>query len=430
MNWRRLYTGVLFLLLPYVVFHLLWRARRQPEYLDHWGERFGNYSTRSLRPVIWLHAVSVGETRAAAPLVQALRSTYPSHQILLTHMTPTGRETGLQLYGSDVMRCYLPYDYPFAVRNFISHFRPQLGLMLETEIWPNLLQACQDAGVPICLINARLSLRSGKRYGRFAELIRPAMRQFSAVAAQTDEDARRLASLGAHKVSVMGNLKFDITPPEASLALGQIMRQGFGPGRQVFLAASTRDGEEELILNALHKLDVLNLLTVIVPRHPQRFDEVARLLERRGLRYQRRSEAHTIGAETQIVLGDSMGEMFAYYTACDVAFIGGSLLPYGGQNLIEACSAGKPAIIGMHTFNFSDAAVRAVEAGAALRVEDETELKQELQKLLQQPELRHRMGEAGLEFSRQHQGATARAMALLKELLPPPGATSTLTGTQ
>jgi 3-deoxy-D-manno-octulosonic-acid transferase len=333
-------------------------------------------------------------------------------------MTPTGRETGEQLFGNDVLRCYLPYDYPFAVRNFLAHFRPQLGLLLETEIWPNLVGACHDAEIPLCLVNARLSPKSLRRYARFGRLIQTCLRQFAAIAAQTGEDAQRLVSLGARDVAVMGNLKFDITPPDAALALGHSLRQGFGPGRKVFLAASTRDGEEERILDALQNIAVPGLLTVIVPRHPQRFDEVAQLLERRGVRYQRRSAQQAVSAETQVLLGDSMGEMFAYYAACDVAFIGGSLLPYGGQNLIEACSVGKPAILGMHTFNFADAAELAVEAGATLRVADEFELAREVRKLLLDPELRQRMGQAGLAFSRRHQGATGRVMALLQRLLP------------
>ncbi|BCB25216.1 3-deoxy-D-manno-octulosonic acid transferase [Sulfurimicrobium lacus] len=420
MNWRRwLYAALLYLLLPYVVFHLLWRARRQPEYLQHWDERFGRYATRSMRPVIWLHTVSVGETRAAAPLIKALQASYPTHQILLTHMTPTGREAGEQLFGTDVLRCYLPYDYPFAVRRFLAHFRPQLGVLLETEIWPNLVQACHDAEVPLCLVNARLSQKSARRYARFGGLIQASLRQLTAVAAQTAEDAQRLTALGAQDVVVMGNLKYDIAPPDAALTLGRSLRQGFGPDRKVFLAASTRDGEEERILDALGGLTVPGLLTVIVPRHPQRFDEVAQLLERRGLRYQRRSARQAIAVETQVVLGDSMGEMFAYYAACDVAFIGGSLLPFGGQNLIEACSVGKPALLGRHTFNFADAAERAVEAGAALRVADEAELARALQKLLESAELRQRMGQAGLEFTCRHQGATGRVMALLQGLLPP-----------
>ena len=418
-----LYSAVLFLLLPYVAFHLVWRARRQPEYLHHWGERFGRYQLiRPLRPVIWLHAVSVGETRAAAPLVKALQARYPEHQILLTHMTPTGRETGEQLFGSDVLRCYLPYDYPFAVRRFLDHFKPELGLLLETEIWPNLIQACHHANIPLCLVNARLSDKSARRYARFGTLTAASLHQMTASAAQTEEDAQRLEALGAVNVSVMGNLKFDIAPPAEMLELGRTLRQRFGPQRMIFLAASTREGEELKILAALQGIGMPELLTVIVPRHPQRFDAVEQLLEQRGIRYQRRSLEEAVGKDTAVLLGDSMGEMFAYYAACDVAFIGGSLLPYGGQNLIEACAVGKPVILGPHTYNFAEAAERAVEAGAAVRVSDEAELVRELQDLLKNPQRRHRMGQAGLKFSRQHQGATEKVMNLLEQIgaLPVP----------
>ncbi|PWB55172.1 MAG: 3-deoxy-D-manno-octulosonic acid transferase [Nitrosomonadales bacterium] len=413
MNW--IYTTVLFLLLPYVLFHLVWRARRQPEYLRHWGERFGSYRrVRPLRPVIWLHAVSVGETRAAAPLVKALQARYPEHQILLTHMTPTGRATGEQLFGADVLRCYLPYDYPFAVRRFLDHFKPELGLLLETEIWPNLIHACRAADVPLCLVNARLSEKSARRYARFGKLSAASLRQMSAIAAQTEEDALRLEVLGASNVSVMGNLKFDIAPSAEMLELGGRLLQRFGPERLIFLAASTREGEEEQILAAMKNIGMPELLTVIVPRHPQRFDAVAQLLERMGFSYQRRSLDQPVGAGTSVVLGDSMGEMFAYYAACDVAFIGGSLLPHGGQNLIEACAVGKPVILGLHTWNFAEAAERAVEAGAAVRVADSEELARELRNLLHDTERRRRMGQAGLEFSRQHQGATEKVMAILE----------------
>ncbi len=409
------YTAILFLLLPYVAFHLLWRARRQPEYLRHWGERFGRYhGVRPLRPVIWLHAVSVGETRAAAPLVKALQARYPEHQLLLTHMTPTGREAGEQLFGPEVLRCYLPYDYPFAVRRFLAHFKPELGLLLETEIWPNLIHACRVENVPLCLVNARLSEKSAHRYARFGKLTAASLRQMRAIAAQTEDDARRLVALGAVNVSVMGNLKFDISPSNDLLELGRRLLQLFGPGRRIFLAASTREGEEEKILAAMQDSGMPELLTVIVPRHPQRFEAVAQLLEKMGFSYQRRSADQPVGAATQVVLGDSMGEMFAYYAACDVAFIGGSLLPYGGQNLIEACAVGKPVILGMHTYNFAEAAEWAVEAGAAVRVANEKELVRELQGLLRNPERLSGMGRAGREFSRRHQGATEKVMDLLE----------------
>ena len=408
------YTLLLYLLLPYAVFHLLWRGRRQPGYLRHIGERFGRYGSKPDQPVIWLHAVSVGETRAAVPLVQRLRERYPGHRILITHMTPTGRETGEQLFGGSVLRCYLPYDYPFAVRRFLRHFRPEVGLLMETELWFNLVDACKEGGVPLLLVNARLSEKSARRYRRFSGLTRAALGQLAAVAAQTGEDARRLEELGALSPAVMGNLKFDCSPSESMLRLGSELRARFGADRPLFLAASTREGEEELILDAVRGAQVPGLLTVIVPRHPQRFDAVAKLLEQRGIPYRRRSSGQAVEPQIEAVLGDSMGEMFAYYAACDVAFIGGSLLPYGGQNLIEACAVGRPVLIGPHTYNFAEASRLALQAGAALRVANGEALAAALNRLFRDEAAREAMSKAGLAFSRDHRGATERVMSLIE----------------
>ncbi|MDH4285506.1 MAG: 3-deoxy-D-manno-octulosonic acid transferase, partial [Gallionellaceae bacterium] len=311
---RFFYTLTLWLLLPYALFHLLWRARKQPEYLLHIKERFGFYDVRSSKPVIWLHTVSVGETRAAASLVRHLRECYPQHQLLLTHTTPTGRTTSEQLYGGEVLRVYLPYDYPFAVRRFLRHFQPCAGVLLETEIWFNLIHFCQAASIPLLLLNARLSEKSATRYARYPKLAKFGLSKLTAVAAQTEDDAKRLTALGAPHVSVMGNLKFDIQPPPAMLELGKHLREQFGANRKVFLAASTREGEEALLLDALAPINIPQLLIVIVPRHPQRFDEAAALLTQRGIRFQRRSAEQAVAADTQVILGDSMGEMFAYYT--------------------------------------------------------------------------------------------------------------------
>ncbi len=421
---RIYFTLGLWLLLPYVLFHLLWRARKQPEYLQHIGERFGFYALRSDKPVIWLHTVSVGETRAAATLVQRLREQYPDHQILLTHTTPTGRAASEQLYGNDVMRVYLPYDYPFAVRRFLRHFQPRIGLLLETEIWFNLIHACRNASLPLLLLNARLSEKSAARYARFPNLIRAGLQELHLIAAQTEDDAMRLAKLGSRAVSVMGNLKFDIAPPEEMLRLGASLRQMFGEQRPVFLAASTREGEEALLLNALQQANIDNLLTVIVPRHPQRFDEVAALIEQRGLRMQRRSTSAAIAADTQVVLGDSMGEMFAYYAACDAAFIGGSLLPFGGQNLIEACAVGKPVFIGPHTYNFAQATELALACGAALRVSNADELLSRLEALLHEAGRLQQMGHDGERFVCDNRGATGRAMEHIAASLSSPPFTS------
>ncbi len=415
----RLYTLLLYLLLPYILLHLLWRSRRQPEYLLHVGERFGFYRGKPAAPLIWLHAVSVGETRAAVPLVAQLQARYPKHRILLTHMTPTGRETGRQLFGDRVLQCYLPYDFPFAAQRFLRHFKPEIGLLMETEIWFNLVQACKKAGVPLLLVNARMSEKSARKYGRFRTLSRDSLQSLVAIAAQTDTDARRLTELGAPAVKITGNLKFDVAVPQSAIDLGKNLRQRFGAARPVFLAASTREGEEVLIMEAMSRIDIPDLLIVIVPRHPQRFDQVAELLAQRGIRFQRRSEDRPVAPETQVVLGDSMGEMFAYYAASDIAFIGGSLLPLGGQNLIEAAAMGKPVLIGPHTFNFAKVSELAVQAGAARRVENADELMLSVGDLLKAPEKIKAMSVAALAFSDRHRGATERLMALVNEVLSP-----------
>jgi 3-deoxy-D-manno-octulosonic-acid transferase len=408
------YTLLLYALLPRALWHLLWRARRQPAYLAHIPERFGYYRQTAEQPLIWVHAVSVGETRAAQPLIRALQRDYPQYRILLTHMTPTGRDAGEALYGNTVLCCYLPYDYPGAVARFLDRFRPRVGLLMETEIWSNLIHACRERQMPLYLVNARLSEKSYAKYRRFSDLTRASLRELTAIAAQTKDDAGRLAALGAENVLITGNLKFDIELPTAQLELGQAWRRRYEVSRPVLLAASTRDGEEVMLLDALERIAVPRLLAVIVPRHPQRFDEIAVLLEQRGIRYQRRSRDEPVAPDTRVVLGDSMGEMFAYYAACDVAFVGGSLLPFGGQNLIEACAAGKPVLFGPHTYNFAEAAESAIAAGAARRVADADELMREAQRLLTDAGAAARMGQAGLAFSKAHQGATQRLLELIR----------------
>jgi 3-deoxy-D-manno-octulosonic-acid transferase len=413
---RWVYTALLWLLLPYVFFHLVWRARKQPKYLNHIAERFGRYPVKANKPVIWLHTVSVGETRAAATLVQCLLEKYPHHQILLTHTTPTGRAASEQLYADDVMRIYLPYDYPFAVQRFLNHFKPQIGVLLETEVWFNLIHQCNTSHIPLLLLNARLSEKSAAKYARFPHLTHEGLHGLHLIAAQTDDEAQRLASLCGRAVSTMGNLKFDIEPPPAMLELGVLLRGLFGV-RPVFLAASTREGEEALLLDALHNISDKNTLTVIVPRHPQRFDEVANLIQQRGFRLQRRSANEPIKPDTQIVLGDSMGEMFAYYAACDITFIGGSLLPLGGQNLIEACAVGKPVLIGAHTYNFAQATELAIACGAAIQVNDADELVLQLNSLLLNTPRTQAMAQAGLHFVSENQGATPHAIRLMDSAL-------------
>jgi 3-deoxy-D-manno-octulosonic-acid transferase len=371
---RFLYTLLLYALVPRALAHQLLRTRKQPAYLQHVGERFGVYELTPARKTIWIHAVSVGETRAAQPLIKALRREHPDHRILLTHMTPTGRETGRTLFGESVEQCYLPYDFPWAVARFLDRFQPQVGIVMETEVWPNLIHACQARAIPLYLVNARLSEKSFRRYRRFSRLAAESLRELTAIAAQSTADAGRLSALGANDVKVTGNLKFDIEPDPKQLALGAKWRTAYGMWRPVALAASTRDGEEALLLEALRSVDLPDLLLMIVPRHPQRFEEVAGLLERAGVAFQRRSADAPIAAYTRVLLGDSMGEMFAYLAACDVVLIGGSLLPFGAQNPIEACAVGRPFVIGPSIYNFTEATHLALAAGTAIQVHDAAEM--------------------------------------------------------
>ena len=426
-----LYTIALWLLLPYVFLRLTLRARKQPEYLRHIGERFGFYSIRCNKPIIWLHAVSVGETRATQSLVKCLSSNYPHHQILLTHTTPTGRATSENLYGDTVLRAYLPYDYPFAVNKFLRHFNPQLGILMETEIWFNLIHACHQFGRPLLLLNARMSVQSLQGYARFSRLTRSSLNELTAIAAQTADDAARLTSLGAKNVSIFGNLKFDIDPPSSMLDLGRQMREQFGAGRKILLAASTREGEEALLLDSLQDIHIPGLLLVIVPRHPQRFEVVIDLLKQRGISFIRRSELsqakhsriegphyqQVVPSDISVVLGDSMGEMFAYYVAADLAFIGGSLMPFGGQNLIEACAVGTPVLVGPHMYNFEEATRSAISAGAAIKVSDTYELVIQVQHLFHHPVAQDEMRKHCFSFVDSNRGATKKSLQLVRQYL-------------
>ncbi len=420
---RLVYSCAFYVAQPLVWLRLLARARKQPEYLRHVGERYGFHDTSAPAPLIWLHAVSVGETRAAEPLIKALLAEYPDHHLLITHMTPTGRATGGELiakYGERLSQAYLPYDLPDACARFLAHFQPRIGILMETELWPNLIASAERKNVPVVLVNARLSARSQQGYLRLAPLIAPALAALTAVAAQTPADAERLLAIGAREAKVFGNLKFDVTPAPEKLALGGQWREALG-ARPVWLAASTREGEETLILDAFAALAKSRpeLLLLLVPRHPQRFAEVAALVAEKKLALCRRSEGRLPGPETQVWLGDSMGEMPAYFALADLALIGGTLLPFGGQNLIEAAACGCPVIVGPHTYNFAQATDDAIACGAALRVEDVAGAASEALRLLTEKDALAAMRVAASEFSQAHRGATARTVALVKEIAAP-----------
>jgi 3-deoxy-D-manno-octulosonic-acid transferase len=411
---RLVYALLWWIAAPLAVLRLFWRARKLPGYATHIGERFGRYDAVPQGPRIWIHAVSVGETRAAAPIVEALLAAHPGHRILITHMTPTGRATGEEVFGDRVERAWLPYDLGFAVRRFLRHFRPELGVILETELWPRLIEECSASGVPVVLANARLSERSARRYARFPALARWALSGLAGIAAQTEADASRFSALGAGAVEVTGNVKFDQEVPSGNAERAAQLRRLFGESRAVWVAGSTREGEEALLLDAFASTAPAEVLLVVVPRHPQRFEEVAQLAAARGLAMQRRSSAAPVPGNVRVVLGDTMGEMFAYYAAADLVLMGGSFLEYGSQNLIEACATGRPVIFGRHTYNFEQAAEDAMAAGAGLRGEDARAAMAAALALTRDEHRRRRMGEEARRFVEAHRGATQRLVERLE----------------
>jgi len=404
---RLLYTIALRLALPLILLRLWWRGRREPGYRQHVQERFGIYSHETPPKALWVHAVSVGEARAAAPLVHALKRLLPDHTVVMTCTTAAGRETLYQVYGDSVIAAFLPYDYPEAVEGFLRRWAPRLGVLMETELWPNLLAQCSTHAVPVALANARMSERSARGYRRWRALTQPAIRSLAAVCAQSEADAARLRALGAQHVTVTGNLKFDVALDEVQLAAGREWKAKVG--RPVLLLASTREGEEKILLKELG--DDASFLTVVVPRHPQRFDEVADLSD------SRRTQNRVPAANERIYLGDTMGEMAFYYAACDVAVIGGSFLPLGGQNLIEALGAGAPVVFGPSMYNFAEASRFALEAGAAIQTEDAGAAIAQARALLLNSQQREKMALAGKTLCAAHRGATQKHLEILKALV-------------
>jgi 3-deoxy-D-manno-octulosonic-acid transferase len=430
---RGLYSLAWRLFRPLVALYLLWRGLRQPEYRQHWAERFGGTGVLPTgSPVLWVHAVSVGETRAAQPLLEAVLAARPDLHVVLTHMTPTGRAVGTALaqqFAGRLVQRYLPYELHGALDRFFDQTRPVLGVILETEIWPNLLHAARARQVPLLLVNARLSERSLARGRRFEPLLRDAARAFTRVLAQTPADATRLATLYDGPIDVVGNLKFDLLPPQDLIDAGKALRTLLG-ATPVWLAASTREGEEAMILDAYRALleqksgsdPNLRATLLIVPRHPQRFDEVARLIESKGFAVSRRSRDPWSGpvAPNTVLLGDSMGELALYYGLADLTLMGGSLGPFGSQNLIESCSCGTPVILGPSTFNFAFAAEQALAAGAALQVSHAEDALRLMAQLARDPQRMGQMRAAAQAFAAAHRGATAASVERLLALLPPP----------
>lgn len=418
------YSAAWWLAVPFVGLYLLWRGLLQREYRRHWGERFLGRGARlpAGAPRIWVHAVSVGETRAAQPLIERLARDLPEAVFVLSHMTPTGRAVGQSIVAAlpgRVTQRYLAYDLPCAVARFLRETQPAVGVIMETEIWPNLMRAARQAALPMLLANARLSERSAARGLRLAALLKPAATAFHRIAAQSEADRMRLARWFDGPIDVTGNLKFDLGIDAERVRTGRALRERWGD-RPVWLCASTREGEEALLLAAWKRRTSGSPMPILilVPRHPQRFDEVARLIEQAGHECRRRSRGQwTDPPPAAILLGDSMGEMAMYYAAADVALIGGSLRDFGAQNLIEACAVGTPVIVGPSTFNFAQATADALACGAALQVRDAGEVWAAMASLALDPGRLGAMRAAALQFAAAHRGATGRVAAIVHEVL-------------
>jgi len=416
---RRLYTLLIYLAVPFAFAAVLWRGLRDRGYWQAPGERFG-WGRVNANGSIWLHAVSLGEVSAAAPLVRALRVRYPQHSMVLTSATPTGRSRARALFGDTIDVRFLPYDTPGAVARFLDRIRPRLGIIMETELWPNLFSDCERRGVPLLLASARLSAKSVARYRRFGSLARGIFSATTLIAAQTREDAERFIAIGARTAAtrVVGNIKFDLEIGARASSEGRELRGSLAGARPIWIAGSTHAGEEEQVLAAHEELLKLQpaALLLLVPRHPGRFESVAELLARRGLRFTRRS-AGVAPREAQVMLVDTVGELAALYASADAAFVGGSLVPIGGHNLLEPAALGLPVLTGPHTSNGRDIAALMLEQGAALQVAESQELAAALARLLADPAERQRMGAIGRRIVESNRGSVARLLALIEPML-------------
>jgi 3-deoxy-D-manno-octulosonic-acid transferase len=417
---RRLYSLCICLLAPLAFAAVLWRGLGNRGYWQGLGERFGFGAPTARAPCIWLHAVSLGEVSAAAALLRALQARHPGIPVTLTTATPTGRARARALFGASVDVRFLPYDTPGSVRRFLRRIRPRLAIIMETELWPNLFFQCERMGVPLVLANARLSAKSVSRYRRFGSLFRGVLSATTLVAAQTAEDALRFGAIGAQpeRTHVVGNVKFDQDTGPATLDAGRAIRARYWGARPTWIAGSTHAGEEDQLLTAHAALrkNLPQALLLLVPRHPERFDRVAELLKGKELPFERRSPLKPVAMETQVLLVDTVGELGALYAAADVAFVGGSLVPVGGHNLLEPAALGVPVLTGPFNANSQDIVRLLVQQGAAVQVADAQQLAAWLTRLLSDADQRRGMGEAGRSAVAANRGSVARLLALIEPL--------------
>ena len=427
---RPIYSSLLYVAAPIAMTYLMKRSRKQPEYTEYWGERFGWGSYPPPVPGrtrIWIHAVSVGETRATFSLVEKILKQWPSVDILYTHMTPTGRAVGEKFakkFGNRITQAYLPYDTPFAVKKFLKQTKPAICLLMETEVWPNLTFFTQKNGIPTVLVNGRLSEKSLKKTLKVGSLLRNAMARLSVALAQSEEDAKRLEQVGCKKVLVLGNLKFDFKPNSIQVRTGDEIAKL--SERKVLAFASSREGEEKLLLEAYKeacsKGQLSNTLLLIIPRHPQRFNSVCDLVKAEGLSVEKRSDMRDWKkalslSGPKVIVGDSMGEMAFYYALSDVVIMGGSFGDYGSQSVIEPCALGVPVIVGPSIFNFEYIIKKATEANAVINVKSFNQAFEEAQKLLEDQGLRVEAGIRSSEFAASQRGATEKTLAVIDSLL-------------
>lgn len=406
---RYLYSLILTILLPLAFVRLRWRARRLPAYNLRWLERLGIFADPKLQAGgLWLHAVSVGEVVAAIPLIRALQQRAPARPITITTTTPTGSELVRRTFNDTVTHVYLPYDLPWCINNFLGKIRPQQVIIMETELWPNLLHICNKRGMQIVIANARLSDKSFNNYRKIKWLMSDILNNVTCVAAQSTQDAQRFLQLGlsADKINITGNLKFDVEFPKHQSKIND---------RIVWVAASTHRGEEEIVLQVYKQLkqQFPNLLLILVPRHPDRFAEVADLLNQHQLSFQQHSKKEQLLASTQILLGDTMGDLGYFYALADLTFVGGSLVPIGGHNLLEPAGQGVPIVTGPHITNFREIANKLLHAKAMAIINSGTELFEQLRTWCAQPQQRLMIGQQGLAVVDQNRGAVAKTLGLL-----------------
>lgn len=413
---RRLYTLLLYLILPLALLRLLWRSIKAPAYRRRWKERFALFDPLKISDALWIHAVSVGEVQATIPLIKLLREGHPTLPIVITTTTPTGSQRVQELFGEGVFHVYAPFDIPFMVERFLDRTRPRLVVLIETEIWPNMLASCRSRNIPTLLANARLSERSARGYAKLGGFTRQTFRNIDLIAAQSQADADRFVRLGAEpsRVEVTGSIKFDIRLPASLNEQAEVTRRLWG-NRPVWVAASTHEGEDEQLLDAhgVIRERLPECLLVLVPRHPERFDRVAALCEKRGFSLVRRSGQQPCSAQTAVFLGDTMGELPIFLAAGDVTFVGGSLVPHGGHNVLEPAALGVPVLFGPHMFNFAAISQLLLEKDAALQVQTPEELAGAIVRWLTDASERSRIGENGRRVVEENRGALDRLAALI-----------------